>query len=199
MKPLGGLAGPRLKSSLDYIAAGWSVVGGRWWMVDRDCRKDVVRRCSFCVPIDVTRLQILRTRTAVRCVSGRKCVGAAHALPEVMPATNSFRDLRVWQEAMTLAEEIHAVSKKFPSDERFGLTAQVRRAAVSIPSNIGEGARRKRRKAYLHHLDIALGSQGEVDVQLELAAQLTFCTESERTALQQRVDRIGRMLNALIN
>src|SRR5262245_8445561 len=124
MKPLGGLAGPRLKSSLDYIAAGWSVVDGRWWVVDGGSRlqKDVVRRCSFSVPVVVPGLQILLTRTAVRCVAGRKGVGAAHALPEVMPATNSFRDLRVWQEAMTLAEEIHAVSKKFPSDERFGLT-----------------------------------------------------------------------------
>jgi four helix bundle protein len=69
----------------------------------------------------------------------------------------SFRRLDVWQEAMTLVEEIYVQSKRFPVDERFGLTSQLRRAAVSVPSNIGEGARRKRRKANLHHLDIALG------------------------------------------
>ena len=77
-----------------------------------------------------------------------------------MKITGSFRDLEVWQESMTLVEEIYALSKRFPADERFGLTSQLRRAAVSIPSNIGEGARRKRRKAFLNHLDIALGSQG---------------------------------------
>jgi four helix bundle protein len=115
-----------------------------------------------------------------------------------MKGTNSFRDLEVWQESMMLVEEIYALSKRFPSEERFGLTSQVRRAAVSIASNIGEGARRKRRKAFRHHLDIALGSQGEVDVQLELAMRLTFCTKAERTVIQERVDRIGRMLNGLI-
>ena len=115
-----------------------------------------------------------------------------------MKATSSFRDLEVWQESMTLVEEIYALSKRFSSEERFGLTSQVRRAAVSIPSNIGEGARRKRQKAFLHHLDIALGSQAEVDVQLELATRLAFCAEADRSRIQQRVDRIGRMLNGLI-
>lgn len=65
-------------------------------------------------------------------------------------------------------------------------------------SSIGEGARRKRRKAFLHHLDIALGSQGEVDVQLELAMRLAFCTKADHGRIAQRVDRIGRMLNGLI-
>lgn len=64
-----------------------------------------------------------------------------------MRVTASFRDLDVWQESMTLVQEIYAVSKAFPADERFGLTSQIRRASVSIPSNIGEGQRRKRRKA----------------------------------------------------
>jgi four helix bundle protein len=115
-----------------------------------------------------------------------------------MKMTSSFRDLEVWQESMTLVEEIYVLSKRFPSEERFGLTSQLRRAAVSIPSNIGEGARRKRRKAFVYHLDIALGSQGEVDVQLEMAARLAFCTKSDRNVIQQRIDRIGRMLNGLI-
>jgi four helix bundle protein len=115
-----------------------------------------------------------------------------------MKATSSFRDLEVWQESMTLVEEIYALSKRFPSEERFGLTSQLRQSAVSIPSNIGEGARRKRRKAFLNHLDIALGSQGEVDVQLELAMRLAFCTKADHVRIGQRVDRIGRMLNGLI-
>src|SRR3954471_17124477 len=75
--------------------------------------------------------------------------------PTGMRASTSFRELNVWQQAMDLVEEVYAISNRFPSDERFGLTAQLRRAAVSIPSNIGEGRRRKRDKAFLHHLDIA--------------------------------------------
>jgi four helix bundle protein len=117
----------------------------------------------------------------------------------VMTATTSFRQLDVWQEAMILVEEVYLVSRQFPPTERFGLTAQLRRATVSVPSNIGEGARRKRRKAFLLHLDIALGSQAEVDVQLEIAQRLGFCSGPDYDRLRQRVDRIGRMLNGLIN
>jgi four helix bundle protein len=115
-----------------------------------------------------------------------------------MGATNSFRDLEVWQQAMTLVEEIYVLSARFPLDERFGLTSQIRRAAVSVPSNIGEGARRKRRKANLNHLDIALGSQGEVEVQLEIAKRLRFCDAADYKRVQERVERVGRMLNGLI-
>ena len=114
-------------------------------------------------------------------------------------ATNSFRDLDVWREAMFLVEDVYAASRRFPADERFGLTAQLRRAAISIPSNIGEGSRRKRRKAFRHHLDIALGSQGEVDVQIELALRPGFLEAPEHAAIQDRVSRIGRMLNGLIS
>ena len=100
---------------------------------------------------------------------------------------------------MMLVEEIYELSRKFPHEERYALTAQLRRAAISIPSNIAEGARRKRRKAYLNHLDIALGSQGEVDAQIELGKRLRFCTPADHIRVQTRVDRIGRMLNGLIN
>ena len=115
-----------------------------------------------------------------------------------MKNSSSFRDLKVWREAMTLVEDVYRISKQFPPDERFGLTAQLRRAAVSIPSNIGEGKRRKRERAFLHHLDIALGSQGEVDVQLELALRLGFLTAHQYDAMVKRVDEVGRMLNGLI-
>ena len=110
----------------------------------------------------------------------------------------SFRDLKVWRDAMTLVEDVYRVSRAFPADERFGLTAQLRRAAVSIPSNIGEGKRRKRPRAFLYHLDIALGSQGEVDVQLELALRLGFLARKQYDEVVRRVDEIGRMLNGLI-
>ena len=112
--------------------------------------------------------------------------------------TSSFRDLKVWQEAMTLVEEVYAISRNFPAEERYGLVSQVRRAAVSIPSNIAEGWRRKRRKPYVYHLEIALGSQGEVEVQMELAHRLGFCAADDHDRVQQRIERIGRMLNRLI-
>jgi four helix bundle protein len=115
-----------------------------------------------------------------------------------MPHDGSFRGLRVWRESMLLVEDIYRLSKGFPADERFGLTAQLRRAAISIPSNIGEGGRRKRRKAHIHHLDIALGSQGEVDVQLELARRLAYISSAEYEKVAGRVDNVGKMLNGLI-
>ena len=117
----------------------------------------------------------------------------------VMPSTSSFRDLEVWQESMTLVEEIYEVTRSFPREELFGMTAQLRKASVSIPSNIGEGARRKRRRVTLNHYDIALGSQGEVEVQLEIAKRLGFCSASDYARLQGRVERVGRMLNGLIS
>ena len=99
---------------------------------------------------------------------------------------------------MDLVEQISEISRRFPRDERFGLTAQIRRAAVSVPSNIGEGSRRKKRNVTLNHLDIALGSQAEVEVQLEIACRLRFLPEEEYKRTQAAVGEIGRMLNGLI-
>ena len=104
----------------------------------------------------------------------------------------------VWQRSMALVQRIYEISAAFPRDERFGLTAQIRRAAVSVPSNIGEGSRRKRRKAFLNHLDIALGSQAEVEVQLEIAQRLRFVKMADYKQTQIAVEEIGRMLNGLI-
>jgi four helix bundle protein len=115
-----------------------------------------------------------------------------------MHGPQSFRDLLVWQRAMDFVEAIYKVTATFPRDERFGLTAQIRRAAVSIPSNIGEGKRRKRRGPLLNHLDIALGSQGEVEVQLEIAKRVGFLKPSDYRRLAAQIDEIGRMLNGLI-
>jgi len=115
-----------------------------------------------------------------------------------MKNTESFRSLKVWQTAMDLVEEIYKATTVFPRDERFGLTAQIRRAAVSIPSNIGEGKRRKRERAFLHHLDIALGSQGEVEVQLEIAKRVGFLRISDYHRLDALTGEVGRMLNGLI-
>ena len=115
-----------------------------------------------------------------------------------MPNHESFRDLKVWQQSMTLVEEIYRVTGSFPNYERFGLTSQIRRASVSIPSNIGEGKRRKRQPVFLNHLDIALGSQAEVEVQLEIAKRVGFLATHDCERIQLIVEEVGRMLNGLI-
>lgn len=110
----------------------------------------------------------------------------------------SFRGLKVWQRSMTLVEEIYSVTASFPHHEQFGLTSQIRRASVSIPSNIAEGKRRKRQLVYLNHLDIALGSQGELEVQLEIARRVGFLSSQDYGRIQPIVEEVGRMLNGLI-
>ncbi len=99
---------------------------------------------------------------------------------------------------MTLVEEVYGVTASFPRHEQFGLTAQIRRASVSIPSNIAEGKRRKRQRVYLNHLDIALGSQAEVEVQLEIAMRVGFLSRHDHDRIQTTVAEVGRMLNGLI-
>jgi four helix bundle protein len=115
-----------------------------------------------------------------------------------MPCDSSFRGLKVWQRSMTLVEEIYSATSSFPRHEQFGLTSQIRRASVSIPSNIAEGKRRKRQLVYLNHLDVALGSQGEVEVQLEIAKRVGFLAPHDYDRIQAIVEEVGRMLNGLI-
>ena len=100
---------------------------------------------------------------------------------------------------MNLVAEVYRLCAVFPREETYGLSAQLKRAAVSIPSNIAEGARRRRRKPFVLHLEVALGSQAELEVQLELAAQLGFVNEADYNAIQEQADHIGRMLNRLID
>jgi four helix bundle protein len=86
----------------------------------------------------------------------------------------NHRDLRVWQAAMRLTQEIYALTSTFPKDELFGLSSQMRRAAVSVPSNIAEGSARNGTKELIHFLSIATGSLSELDTQLELAQRLGY-------------------------
>ena len=104
--------------------------------------------------------------------------------------------LDVWKDAMRLAREIYRMSAAFPDGERFGLTAQIRRSAVSVASNIAEGAGRGGRVEYARHLRIARGSLMELDTQLWIARDLTFVRNIE--PLQAIVQRLAAMLNALI-
>jgi four helix bundle protein len=109
----------------------------------------------------------------------------------------SFRDLAVWQKALTLAEHIYSATEKLPKSEAFGLTAQMRRAVVSIPSNIAEGKGIGGR-AYLKHLRIALGSEAELQTQIELAVRLKMLTKSDAEQLLGETSEVGRMLFSLL-
>ena len=114
-----------------------------------------------------------------------------------MTPVSSFKDLQVWQAAMDMASSVYTLTKSFPESERFGLMTQIRRAAVSVASNIAEGHRRTR-AAYVHHVQIALGSLAEVETQLLLAVRLHMCTEGDARDLQAVIDRVGQMLHALL-
>ncbi|MGH8025896.1 MAG: four helix bundle protein [Pseudoxanthomonas sp.] len=105
--------------------------------------------------------------------------------------------LDVWKDSMRLARDIYRVSASFPDSERFGLTAQIRRCAVSVPSNIAEGAGRGTPKEYARHLRIARGSLMELDTQLWIARDLGFIDNTSE--VNQLIQRIAAMLNALIS
>ena len=105
--------------------------------------------------------------------------------------------LDVWKDSMRLARDIYRVSTSFPNSERFGLTAQIRRCAVSVPSNTAEGAGRGGNKEYAHHLRIARGSLMELDTQLWIARDLGFIDDTSE--INQLIQRIAAMLNALIS
>lgn len=156
-----------------------------------------VRVGKMCRGFLSRRWQIRRTCFQIARIAGF-LARTSHAPSRGMTNNTSFWDLKVWRQAMALVEDVYRLSARFPAAERFGLTSQVRRAAVSIPSNIGERKRRKRQRAFLHHLDIALGSQGEVEVQLEIAQRLGFATSQEIEPVASRVAEVGRMLNGLI-
>lgn len=114
-----------------------------------------------------------------------------------MPTILSFRDLEVWRASMNLALEIYKVTTGFPTDERYGLTSQLRRAGVSVPSNIAEGHARKSDGAFLNHVRIALGSLAELGTQLEIATRLAYLDEKRSLALFSEVDRSRQMLHGL--
>lgn len=106
-------------------------------------------------------------------------------------------DLVVWQKAMDLVTKIYKVTATFPSEERFSLSSQMRRAAVSIPSNIAEGHGRKLTAAYLNHLSIAYGSLMELETQIQVASRLNFIVAAETSVLLLQTSEIGKMLNGL--
>ncbi|MEL7087953.1 MAG: four helix bundle protein [Planctomycetota bacterium] len=110
----------------------------------------------------------------------------------------SYRNLDVWQVVLDLVEEIYRLTKSFPADERCEITSQMRRAAVSVPSNIAEGYGRSSRKEYRRHVSIANGSLSELKAQFIIAGRLGFVTRDEGKMAWELIQQSGRMLAGLI-
>ena len=113
-----------------------------------------------------------------------------------MPS-HGYRDLVVWQKSMQLVTEIYRATNCFPKSELFGLCSQMRRAIVSVPSNIAEGQGRDSSKEFIRHLSFAYGSLMETETQLQISANLGYIEQAEVDRLLRNAAEIGRMLNGL--
>ncbi|MEJ5102889.1 four helix bundle protein [Chryseobacterium sp. MYb328] len=111
----------------------------------------------------------------------------------------NFKELLVWQKSIDFVTDIYKITDAFPKNEVYGLTSQIRRAAVSIPSNIAEGNSRRSKPDYLQFLKISRGSCAEVETQLVISKNLIFFSEEDYLKLNQEIIEITKMLNGLIN
>jgi four helix bundle protein len=112
-------------------------------------------------------------------------------------STQNYKDLIVWQKGIELGKIIYRLTATFPQEERFGLISQMRRAAVSIPSNIAEGQARRTTPEFIQFVSHTEGSAAELDTQIILAVELNFCCKTDALPIYELNDEIRRMLNAL--
>jgi|SRR3989338_7427820 len=113
--------------------------------------------------------------------------------------TKSYKDLIVWQKGVTLSVIVYELTEKFPNEERYALTSQMRRAAVSIPSNIAEGRCRSTKKDFIHFLHISLGSAAELETQIEIARRIAKTSALSYTEVEALLAEVMKMLNSLIS
>ncbi|HYX70612.1 MAG TPA: four helix bundle protein [Terriglobales bacterium] len=111
----------------------------------------------------------------------------------------SYRDLIAWQKSIDLVADIYRATQPFPKDELYGLVSQLRRAAVSVPSNIAEGQGRKSQAEFRHFLHNSSGSLMEVETQLTIARRLGYITSDCESELLRRTNEIGRIINGLLS
>ena len=114
-----------------------------------------------------------------------------------MAEIQNYQDLIVWQKSMDMVEIVYNLTGKFPRQELYGLTNQLRRAAVSVPSNIAEGHTRKSRAEYLNFLSIAQDSRAEVETQMLIAQRLGYVTSDETAPVLSLLNEINRMISAI--
>jgi len=112
---------------------------------------------------------------------------------------HNYKDLKVWQKSRELVKIIYSVTTKFPKEETYGLTLQIRKASVSIASNIAEGSGHSSNKEFCRYLEIAYSSSCELDTQLLLSSDLTYINETELEDMSHRIMEIQKMLHGLIN
>jgi len=110
----------------------------------------------------------------------------------------SFRDLEIWKRSVDLVEEVYAVTRTFPKEEMYGLTSQMRRSAVSVPSNIAEGFTRFHNREYKQFLYMSLGSGAELTTQIIISARLKYMERSKADALIHNIEEISKMTMGLI-
>jgi len=110
----------------------------------------------------------------------------------------SFKDLRIWKFGIEIVKEVYRLTRKFPSCELYNLTSQIRRSAISLPSNIAEGFKRWHNKEYKHFLYITLGSAAELETQLIIANQLDYIDSQELNKLCTKIDILSKMTTVLI-
>jgi four helix bundle protein len=111
--------------------------------------------------------------------------------------TKSYKSLKVWQKAVSLAEFVYGATQSFPKEEIYSLTSQVRRAAISIPSNIAEGSARRSTQEFIRFINIAYGSLSELETQFYLARRLNFITDEVLASLDSQTSELGEMLTGL--
>ena len=114
-------------------------------------------------------------------------------------AKYSYKQLDVYKEARTLVMMVYAMLKKFPKEEQYALCDQLRRAVISVPSNVAEGSGRTSPKDQVHFYEMAFGSLMEVDCQMDIACELEYITNDERDALNVQISRVAAMLSGMRN
>ena len=117
---------------------------------------------------------------------------------KILMRANSYKDFIVWQKAIDLSVEVYRLVKLLPKTETYALSDQMRRAVVSIPSNIAEGQGRRSVKEFAHFLSVARGSQKELETQLYICTKIEYLTEKEAETALNLCEEIGKMLNSLI-
>ena len=115
-----------------------------------------------------------------------------------MSEIKTYKDFIVWQKSFRLVLNIYKISKSFPDEEKFCITQQMRKSAISIPSNIAEGFGRNHTKEYIRFLQIACGSLYELETQLEICYKLNYINDNDQQELNELCIEIGKMLNSLI-
>ena len=113
--------------------------------------------------------------------------------------TSDYKELQVWQKAMDLVVEIYKISKLLPKEETYGISDQIRRAAVSIPSNIAEGQSRNSAKEFIQFLSIARGSLAELETQLLICTKVNMLSEDNIAEAQNITTEVGKMIKGLMN